>query len=204
MDWDPDFATSYKFIPRGTIVNGTPLAADFNPGATVDMTVTTRDRVGSTHTAYVDDVFKRGPWSIDANLNGSRSRGSYSDLPNGHFSELETSLTLGQLAFRNIREGIPDRIELADRGGAPLDWTDLTRWNAPAITAKSGQTESLDQYTNFKVNLRRDLDFIPWPPTRVTSSIHHATRLDSTKPESCPPTHVTSTGRSSGSTVFSG
>ena len=120
-DWGADFATSYAFLPRGTIVNGAPLGADFNPGATVNQTVTTRDRAGSTHTAYIDYMFKRGPWSIDANLNGSRSRGSYSDVPNGHFSELETTLTLGQLAFRNIRDAIPGRIELADRAGAPLD-----------------------------------------------------------------------------------
>lgn len=159
-DWGSDYMTSYKFIPKGTVVNGTALAADFNPKATVNMTVTTRDRSAATHTGYFKYDFRYGPWQVKTNINASRSRGSYKDMPNGHFSELETSLTAGQVTFKGIHEGIPSEITVLDKSGNPVDWGDLKQWSAPSISAKSGQTEAMDQHINARIDIQRDLDFI--------------------------------------------
>ncbi len=161
MDWAPTFMTSYKFLPVGTVVNGTPLTSTFNPGATVNQTVTTRDRDGTTHTGYINYEFKRGPWQVSANANASRSRGSYHDFKNGHFAELESTITGGQMAFLDIKESIPGRIVFNDQAGNPLDWSVLKNWNAPTITAKSGETESMDQKVNFKLDVQRQLEFLP-------------------------------------------
>lgn len=167
MDWGPDFTTTYKFIPKGTVVNGKALTSDFNPGVTVDNDVITRDRDATTHTGYLKYNFNSGPWRIDAQASGSRSRGSYADLKNGHFSELETTLSAGQLMFKNIHDSMPGTVLVYDKSGAPLDWTNMANWNAPTITAKSGETEAMDQHIMMRVDVARDLDFIRW--TDVTA-----------------------------------
>jgi TonB-dependent receptor len=161
-DWGADFATSYTFIPKGTVVNGAALKSDFNPNPQVNQTVTTRDRTANSHTGYIDYVFAYGPWKIDANVNGSRSRGSYTDMDNGHFSELETSISGGKMSFLGLNEGIPSSIQFLDKTGTPITWGTLSNWKSPSISAKSGETESQDNTFNAKVNVRRDLDFLPW------------------------------------------
>lgn len=160
-EWGEGFMKSYDFIAKGTVVNGKPLASDFNPASQVAMTVTTRDRVANSYTGYVDYVFTKGPWKIDANINTSKSRGSYKDIDNGHFSELETSVSGGFMSFEGIQEGIPGKITFLDKTGAPIDWTQLASMKAPSIQAKSGLTEASDRSLNAKINVRRDLDFLP-------------------------------------------
>ena len=162
-NWGPDFVESYTFIPKGTVVNGKALTSDFNPKAAVDMTVTTRDRDGTTHTGYLKYDWQHGPWLVHAEASGSRSRGSFKDMPNGHFSELETSLSAGYIAFKNINEGIPGQIILNDKSGNPVDWGNLANWAAPSIQAKSGQTDSMDEHFTMRADIQRELDFINIP-----------------------------------------
>ncbi|PTX95565.1 TonB-dependent receptor plug domain-containing protein [Opitutus sp. ER46] len=160
MDWGADYMTSYKFIPKGTVVNGTALGSDFNPKATVAQEVTTRDREGTTHTGYIQYEYRRGPWLAKVMANASRSRGSYKDFDNGHFSAMETQLTGGQIKFTGINEGIPGQIQFFDKTGSPLDWSKIANWSAPTIQAKSGNTEAMDQTVNIRADLSRELDFI--------------------------------------------
>ncbi|HEU5080765.1 MAG TPA: TonB-dependent receptor plug domain-containing protein [Opitutaceae bacterium] len=161
-NWGPDFTEYLTYLPKGTIVNGKALTSNFDPGNTIAQTVTTLDRDGETHSGYLTYKFDKGPWQVSATISESRSEGGYSDEGNGHFSELETSLTLGRLNFRDIVEGIPGTIEIADTAGNALDWSDLSKWKAPSITAKSGQTRSIDERRMYRIDVRRDLDFIHW------------------------------------------
>lgn len=161
-DWGPDYTTTYAYIPKGTVVNGKALSSNFDPKATIDNDVVTRDRDALTHTGYLKYKFNAGPWMVDAQASGSRSRGSYSDLKNGHFSELETQVGVGQISFQNIHDSIPGTVQVTDKNGAPFDWTNLANWNAPTIQAKSGNTEAMDQHIMMRVDVARDLDFIHW------------------------------------------
>jgi TonB-dependent receptor len=159
-DWGDGYVTSYQFIAKGTMVNGKALAADFNPGATIATTVTTRDRSAATNTGYLNYTYKRGAWNIDGMINASRSRGSYKDLDNKHFSGVDLNLGGGKIAFSGIQEGIPSKIDFWDKAGAVLDYTKLANFPAATFTAQSGLTDAVDQKFNAKINIRRDLDFI--------------------------------------------
>lgn len=179
LDWNADRVVGMAYTANGMktastnngAIVGTPKATLLDPKATINMTVTTRDRAATTHTGYVDYKFQRGPWTIDANINGSKSEGSYTDIANGHFSEVETSVTGGQLIFDKIEDGIPGKIQVFTKPNTTtgqvsmLDWTQLANWNElpeDGLKAKSGDTHASDTSLNAKVNVRRDLDFLPF------------------------------------------
>jgi len=191
LNWGEGFVTGMPYTANGmstvSTANGTIGALKptlLDPKATINMNVTTRDRAATTHTGYVDYKFQRGPWTIDANVNGSKSEGSYTDLQNGHFSDVETSITGGQLVFENIQDGIPGKIRVFSKPDTStgqvsmIDWTRLTNWSTlseDGLKAKSGDTHASDTSMNAKVNLRRDLDFLPfnWMTASIKTGWYH-------------------------------
>jgi hypothetical protein len=59
------------------------------------------------------------------------------------------------------------RLGSHDRFGAQFNYSDLSKWNTPTIQARSGKAESLDDVFNYKFDLRRELDFLPWDAVRL-------------------------------------
>ncbi len=146
-DWGPTFTT-------GTTAN-----------STLDQTVTTRDRVGDTKSGQLQYKYQLGGWNLSAGGSLSVSTGDYKDRANGHFSEIGLKLNPGQVAFSNIRESRPGTISTFRRvanGGAPTDYTNLSNWGFDNTIAKSGEAKSKNTVGLYKIDLERDLDFIPW------------------------------------------
>ena len=56
---------------------------------------------------------------------------------------------------------ISQQVRCGDRDGDPLDYTQLDRWQ-PQIQGRSGKAESLDDKFTYKLDVARDLDFLPW------------------------------------------
>ena len=146
-DWGPAFTT-------GTTAN-----------STLDMTVTTRDRVGDTKSGQLQYKYQLGGWNLSAGGSLSVSTGEYKDRANGHFSEIGLKLNPGRVAFSNISESRPGTISTFRRvanGGAATDYTNLSNWGFDNTIAKSGEAKSKNTVGLYKVDLERDLDFIPW------------------------------------------
>lgn len=156
--WGKDYA--YSYVPQ------TIGSAKIEPKSQVEMTVTARDRESTSQTAYIDYVFKRSGWEIDALASGSRSAGAYKDTENGHFSEIrDVKISGGSLRFENIKDGIPGTIRVGDTAGTGfVDYSNLSSWGSlPAgAIAQSGKVNSIDQNVTMKLNIRRELDFFPF------------------------------------------
>ncbi|MBE2214976.1 MAG: TonB-dependent receptor plug domain-containing protein [Opitutaceae bacterium] len=159
--WGPDFTI-------GQTNNGTPRVA---------MTVTSRDKIGDTFSGSLTYTGTFGGWDIFAAGSRSISNGEFKDRENGHFSEATAILGGGgstagrvQVNFRDINNGIPGTIEVLSNGGIssplPIDYTLLSNWrNDGAIVAKSGEAFSKDTIDVFRLDVRRELDFLPWSET---------------------------------------
>lgn len=165
QSWDARSAISYPFVQAAQSANG----AQFTPNSTLDMNIDSRDKTGITHTAYLRAQFRRGPWDILALASVSTSRGSYRDTENGHFSTVDVSANIGRLAFEDLADGIPGRVTVQDRLGAPFNHATLANWVAPTIQARSGKAESLNDEFTYKLDVRRDLDFLPRTLARLSA-----------------------------------
>ncbi|MBL9206264.1 MAG: carboxypeptidase regulatory-like domain-containing protein [Opitutaceae bacterium] len=161
--WDATSTISYPYVQAAQSANG----AVFTPNSTLDMNIDSRDKEGITHTGFFRAIYKKGPWDIFALASASTSRGSYKDVENGHFSTVDVSSSIGRIAFENIQDGVPGSVKVDDRFGVPFNFTDLSKWNTPTIQARSGKAESLDDVFNYKFDLRRELDFLPWNAVRL-------------------------------------
>lgn len=154
---------------RPTIATGANWGPDFTQGttanSTVDMTVTTRDKVGDTKSGYLKYSYRFGGWDVAAYGSYSVSEGEFKDRDNGHYSEIALKLNPGQVNLRGIQEGIPSSIETFRRtsnGGGPLDYTSLANYSFDGTTAKSGAANSRNKIGLYKVDVSRQLDFIPY------------------------------------------
>ncbi|MSU22195.1 MAG: TonB-dependent receptor [Opitutus sp.] len=162
--WDATSTISLPFLPAGQIVTGQPA---FNPANTLDMNIDSRDKQGVTHTGSLRAAYRRGPWEISALASASSSRASFKDLENGHFSTVDVSATIGQIRFEKIADGVPGATSVYDRNGNAFAFTKLANWTVPTIQARSGKAESLDDVFNYKLDVRRELDFLPWKSARL-------------------------------------
>ena len=145
-DWGPTFTT-------GTTAN-----------STLDMTVTTRDKVGLTKSGQLQYRYQLGGWKIYAGGSVSVSSGDYKDRANGHYSEIGLKLNPGQIAFSNIANGIPGTVTTYKRvanGGTQTDYTNLSNWGFDQTIAKSGEASSKNTVGLYKVDVERALNFIP-------------------------------------------
>lgn len=161
LDWNATSVTSLPYLNTSQSATTSAL----NPSNSVSQDITARDKEGITHSGYLKATYQKGPWDIIALASQSRSRASFLDFENGHFSGVDVSVNVGTMKFENVQYGIPGAITVYDRTGLELnklDYTKLANWSSPTILAKSGNAESLDESTLYQFDLRRELDFLPW------------------------------------------
>lgn len=165
-DWDDNFVTSQAYLTSAQSATG----STFNPGNSLGMDITSRDKEGVTHSAYLRASYQKGPWDITALANRSRSRASFLDFENDHFSGVDVSASIGTMKFEDISNGVPGRVLVYDRSGQELnifDYTQLENWSSPTIQGKRGNAESADDNTLFQFDVRRELDFLPWDSVKL-------------------------------------
>ncbi|PTY07475.1 hypothetical protein DB347_09250 [Opitutaceae bacterium EW11] len=151
-DWGPTFVTSHKYSTTGGTIN---------PGSVAQQDIDMRDKTGITHSGRFSWNYIKGAWDIRTAASLSTSRGSYKDEENGHFSALQAKIDLGQVYFKNINDGIPGSIEAYGRNGSRMDYTKLQNWSPDDFRASSGQSESMSDTNTYRVDVLRQLDFIP-------------------------------------------
>ena len=150
--WGPTFVT-------GQANNNTPGVA---------MKALSREKRGDTTSGNLIYSFRKGPWSIDAAASMSVSNGEMQDRDNGHFSEVEAILGGSgsqqiRVDFDGISDGVPGSINVYSGGGSgpEIDYTRLDSWRLTGLAAKSGEQKSKDTTTVYKLDVRRELDFLP-------------------------------------------
>ncbi len=157
IDWGSDYTVGRIWEPRTTG------STDLNTGNTTKMTVESFDKVGQTTAAYLKAQYRLGPLSISASASRSLSRLRYDDLKNGHFSTVELNLgNIGQMRFDGIRDGVPGRISILDRTGAPLDYSQLNSWTTASVDGKTANTFNRDIASDYTFDVRYQLDFLPF------------------------------------------
>lgn len=151
---------------RPTVAAGADWGSNYFTGttanSTVDMTVTTLDKVGDTISGQVTYKFSKSGWNIQAAGSWSVSSGQMQDRENGHFSEIALKLNPGQVTFANIMNGIPGTITTYNRvanGGGIRDFTQLANYSLDGTIAKSGEASSKDSKGLFRLDVERSLDF---------------------------------------------
>ena len=153
MDWGPDFV----------------IGRDANSNTA--MTVTTRDRTGDTETAQLQYEFNANGWRISAAGSFSRSTSEFEDRANGHFSEVALNLNPGRVELLDIVDGKPGNVvtywrsNAGAQAGTVKDFTRLENWVFDGTTAKSGQGANRSTKSLYKVDVERDLDFLPFVGT---------------------------------------
>lgn len=184
LDYRTGVAQSYSATETiGQFNNATPRVA---------MTVTTRDRTGDSKSASLNYKMQRGGWDVAIAASRSESGSEYRDDVNGHFSEV-AAITGGggtqaariQVNFREIQDGNPGKIEVLSNGGAgaALDTSKLSAWRFDGgVTAKSGESFASDENGLYKIDVKRELDFIPFAD-RLNLSLKVGVRRDEQKKE---------------------
>lgn len=160
-DWGADFSESLAYLTSSQSANG----SSYNPSNSLGMDIESRDKSGNTHSGYVRANYKKYGWEIEATVNRSRSRASYKDVANGHFSGVDVSMDVGTMKFLDVKDGVPGQILVYDRTGKELsevDYTTLSSWKSPTIKGKQGNAESEDVNKLYQVDIRRDLNFLPF------------------------------------------
>ena len=152
QDWGPDYVQTYQR-------NGS-----FNVSNTAtEMTLTSRDKEGETTSGYIKANFRKGPWTIDASGSHSESYGHFEDVKNGHFSGLDLRLQTGRIDFYGIHEAIPSTIAVWNNSGVPIDYTKLENFTTDStLNAQSGEAYQRDIQKNYNLDVRYDLDFLPF------------------------------------------
>ncbi len=166
IDWSSDYVYSQPYMTSDQSVNG----SSYNPGNSVSQDITSRDKSGETHSGYLKAIYQKGGWDITALGSQSRSRASFHDFENGHFSGVDVSMSVGTLKFDDIDNGVPGKISVYDRSGLELneiDFTKLENWGNPTIQGKRGNAESEDENELYQLDVRRELDFIPTDVVRL-------------------------------------
>ena len=160
--------------PNIAATSGTVTGTDWGPtytrgstnNSTLDMTVTTRDKQGETKSGQAQYTYQRAGWNIAAAGSISVSTGEYNDRDNGHFSELGLKLNPGQVNLDNIQDGgIPHSITTYNRvsnGGGIRDYTNLSNYGFDGTIAKSGEATSKNTVSLYKIDVERDLSFLPF------------------------------------------
>lgn len=166
IDWSATHVYSQPYMTSSQSVNG----STYNPGNSVSQDITSRDKSGETHSGYLKALYRKGGWDIQALANMSRSRASFHDFENGHFSGVDVNSAIGTLKFDDIVDGVPGRITAYDRTGLELNqfnYNDLSNWGNPTIQGKRGNAESEDENKLYQLDVRRELDFLPWDGLRL-------------------------------------
>lgn len=158
---------------RPTLAAGADWGADYTVGttanSTIAQTVTTRDREGDTKTAQLQYSLDKGGWKINAAASVSQSSSEFKDIANGHFSESAYNLNPGQVILRGITNGAPGEVSSVWRtnagtgiAGTPKNHAILSNWSFDGTTAKSGQALNTTTDSRYKIDVERDLSFLPF------------------------------------------
>jgi len=170
-DWGPTFTT-------GTTAN-----------STLAQTVTTRDRTGDTKQAQATYSLDKAGWKVDLGANISYSRSDFEDEANGHYSEVDYTLNPGQVTLQNINSdtGAPGSATALWRltsatPGVDKNYSSFTNWAQDGTLAKSGQALNQDTKILYKIDIERDLSFLPFLGSN-TLAFKFGGRRDSDKVE---------------------
>jgi iron complex outermembrane recepter protein len=157
---------------RPTIAAGADWGPDYVVGTTANsntaMTVTTRDRIGDTISAQLQYNLTLWGWRLSAAGSRSESTSEFKDEQNGHFSEIALNLNPGRVELRNLNDGKAGtaltywRTNAGAQANTIKDYTQLSNWTFDGTTAKSGEATNKSTKTVLKIDLERDLDFLPF------------------------------------------
>lgn len=159
QDWGADY------------VQGRQRTATFNPNVRGDMTIDARDKEGFTAQGTLSFKYNRGPWLIEGRYSKSESYHASPDRKNGHFSTIDVTINPGRMDLTGIDEGVVGAIKLWDNAGNPLDYGRLSAWNGFTATngsARSSESNNRDNIDEYKLDVQRELDFLPFPVTLKT------------------------------------
>ncbi len=157
---------------RGLTLNpgGSPVAygESFTYGAvnagTVSQSTGYQDRNGLTHVLGLRYQFARGAWQADASAAVSTSTNKTRDTDKGFFNTVGTRTPAGtvkvDISGMHNGEGAASGYSVTDSLGNPVDFTKLA--NSRITQATSERIDAEDTVKDFKVNVRRDLDFLPF------------------------------------------
>lgn len=131
--------------------------------STTAMTVTTRDRIGNTKSGQIQYTLNLGGWSFSAAGSLSISESDFKDEENGHFSEVAFNLNPGQVGLYRLDEGLVGGVVTRTRTtNLPLDYTVFSNWAFDGTTAKSGESHNESRIGLYKLDIERDLNFLPF------------------------------------------
>ncbi|MBD5779104.1 TonB-dependent receptor [Pelagicoccus sp. NFK12] len=129
------------------------------------------DRDGDTLSSYLKYKFDQGPWEVSAVASHSKSEGELVSGRNGHFTGLEVKGgNLGYIEFHDIANGVPGTIIAMDKQGNAYDWGDINNFEIDPdeqsdggtdLTVLAGEAKTTSIRESYKVDIRRELDFIP-------------------------------------------
>jgi TonB-dependent receptor len=153
--------------------------------AKADMTVTTIDKLGNTKSGQLQYHLAQDGWTISAAGSLSISNGRYVDHADGHYSGLTLSTNPGRVDFSDIEDGVPGKIDIYatnKNGGQAFDYTDLSKWTISNLIAQSAESYSRNTIGLYKLDVARDLSFLPFIHSN-SLSIQVGARRDQEKTE---------------------
>jgi iron complex outermembrane receptor protein len=158
---------SRKMDLRPTIANGIQWDSTTVVGSTANSTVAqqviTRDRIGDTVSGQIQYSYRHEGWTISAAASLSVAESDFEDASRGHFSEINLNLNPGRVTLSQINNGLVGALSTFTRStNLPLDYTKIANWVFDGTTAKSGQSHNETEVGLYKVDIERDLSFIPF------------------------------------------
>lgn len=102
-------------------------------------------------------------WQADFSASLSRSDSSYDDMPNGFFSAMSMKLEgVSLVSFDSIdnEKAFPGQITVSDAAGNAIDPTNVANYRLAGVYHYPWS--SGDDVSEFKANITRDLDFLPF------------------------------------------
>ena len=129
---------------------------------TVSQSTGYQDKNGLTHAVGLRYQFARGSWQADANATLSRSTNKTRDTDKGFFNTVSTRMNNVKVDIANMHngEGAAGAYAVYDSNGNAVDITKLANYRVTAVGAERNDAE--DTVKDFRVNVRRDLDFLPF------------------------------------------
>ena len=171
--------------------NGTPTPANASPNATWDSTFFRgslgRATITNNGTAQLANQksdntnltfrYDDGRWRLESGLSRSESRFKRRYWDGGFFYQtIATNSRPIRINFLDIAGDHPGRIEVFDATNQPFDWRDLSNYRP--TTTNVADTNTINLAANGYVNVRRRLDFLPFPAALQIGGAQRIQRLD--------------------------
>lgn len=171
--------------------NGTPTPANASPNATWDSTFFLgslgRATITNNGTAQLANQksdntnltfrYDDGRWRLESGLSRSESHFKRRYWDGGFFYQtIATNSRPIRINFLDIAGDHPGRIEVFDATNQPFDWRDLSNYRP--TTTNVADTNTINLAGNGYVNVRRRLDFLPFPAALQIGGAQRIQRLD--------------------------